>query len=259
MIKRILLQSVPEHEWPVWSIPASILAVFLLSGAVAYFYYFGSGFGLFDGTAYRPTSQRALVKLEVGGTLFAIPQNFTRNRNARRSTVQDHIELHVLLPNLIGYDKTLAKEFLRTDAASTLLLLDIRVANQEIPEKQIFDAIYAPYIVSNGAKDDNDKQGVAQTAISSLQSFAFAENSPYFNKQVFRSRANSTARQRVLLPVFLCDKASLASPTCESRFPLGQTARVSYRFKRAYLQDWEKIDAAVKELIRNFRAAARTL
>ncbi|MGI9440324.1 MAG: hypothetical protein ACR2OT_05025 [Parvibaculales bacterium] len=253
MIKRILLHSIPEHEWPVWLVPAVILMVFLLSGIIAYFYYFGAGFGRFDGTTYRPVSNRTLAKVEVGGTLFAIPQNFTRNRNSRRADVLEHIELHALLPNLIGYDKMLAEEFLRTDTTSSLLLLNIRAIDEKMPEKQRFDAIYAPYILGNG--DSDSKQ-------DGLQNFRFADNSPYFNKQIFRAIATGTndkiGEQNTLPPVFLCDKPNIASPTCESRFPLGQTARVNYRFKRIYLQDWKKIDAAVKELIRNFRAAART-
>jgi hypothetical protein len=47
------------------------------------------------------------------------------------------------------------------------------------------------------------------------------------------------------------------NPTCESRFNLGTTAQVSYVFKRVHLAQWEAIDRDVREMIRNFRAAAR--
>ena len=248
MIKRILSRAVPEHEWPIWVVPLIVSVVFFCAGAIVYMSYFGTGLGRFEATAYHPRASDRPVRLEVGGTLFAVPINHTRNRHSRRARVLSHIELHALLPNLTPYHPGNADEFLRTDTTSYLLLINVRAVDEDMPQEQFFDIVYRPYIVGSG-----------DVGTDGLQSFGFAEGSPYGSKQIFRALPTGTLEQRRAPPIFICDKPQAASPSCESRFPLGQTARVSYRFKRAHLQDWETIDASVKELIRSFRAAARTI
>ncbi len=248
MFKRILSLVAPEEESPIWLMAIIISGIFLGAGTMVYFYYFGTGLGRFEATAYDPRENSTPVRLEVGGTLFAVPINYTRNRHSRRAAVLDYIELHALLPALTPYQKINADEFLRTDVTSLLLLINVRKVRDKIPEQQFFNIVYQPYIIGSG-----------EVRPDGLQSFSFTDQSPYADKQIFRALLTGTSEQRQTPPFFLCDKTDAPSPSCESRFPLGQTARVSYRFKRAYLKDWETLNAAVKELIRSFRVAARTM
>lgn len=248
MLKRIMSRAVPEHEWPIWWIPLTVSLAFVLASIAAYWHYFGPGIGRFNATAYRPAQSSAPVRLEVGGTLFAIPMHYTRNSHSRQADVLEHVELHAILPSLTPYDETNAEQFLRTDMGSPLVLINIRAVQQEMPEKQVFKAIYAPYIRGGGVVRDDGLQG-----------YQFNGNSPYSDKEIFRALPTGSAERRQAPPIFICDRSDLTAPTCESRFALGETARVSYRFKRVHLKEWETIDASIRELIRNFRAAARTI
>ena len=72
MIKRVLSRAVPEDEWPIWVFPITILLAFLLSAVLAYLFYFGPNVRDISGLAYAPTDDAARVKVDVGGTLFAL-------------------------------------------------------------------------------------------------------------------------------------------------------------------------------------------
>lgn len=247
MIKRLLSRAVPEHEWPIWAVPLFVSTAFLLSSAIVYFLFFGPGVRDLQGVSYRPTDDPARVRLEVGGTLFAVPAHYARNGLTRRGGEIAHAELHALLPELLPWRKDRADSFLRIDAASPLIVLTLRATQRELPEEKIFDALYRPYIAGAGAIDD-----------SGLQSFRFQQNSPYAGKEVFRGLSTGSREARAKAPIFICDATDNPNPSCESRFDIGSTAQASYRFKRTYLSTWEDIDRGTRDMVRNFRAAART-
>ena len=246
MIKRLLSRAVPEEEWPVWALPSVILGGFLLSGVLFYLFYFGPGIRDLQGMAYAPTNDNGRVRLEIGGTLFSVPAHYTRNGRTRRSGQLDHASLHVLLPDFSPWREDRAEAFLDTGVLSKLLTINIRATASEMPEERVFNAIYRPYINGSGEVTDEG-----------LQSFAFRTDSPYGKKQIFRGLKTGSAAERQRPPLFICDIVKHENPTCESRFNLGTTAQVSYVFKRVHLAQWEAIDRDVREIIRNFRAAAR--
>jgi hypothetical protein len=246
MIKRLLSRAVPEHEWPIWALPAIMLGSFIASGFLFYLFYFGPGIRDLQGLAYAPTDDGGRVRIEIGGTLFSVPAHYTRNGRSRRGGTLDHASLHALLPSLTPWHDDYADAFLDSGAASDLLTINIRATTSDLPEGRIFKAIYQPYIAGSGQVGDEG-----------LQSFNFRSNSPYAGKQIFRGLKTGSAAERQRPPLFVCDDMSNDNPTCESRFNLGNSAQVSYVFKRVHLSQWETIDRDIREMIRNFRAAAR--
>lgn len=247
MIKRILSRAVPEEEWPVWALPFYILLAFLVSGGLAYLFYFGPNMRDISGLSYAPTADAARVRVDVGGTLFAVPAHYTRNRQSRRDTPLQHAEFHALLPDLTPWRSDNAEAFLRTDAESALLIINIRAADRTLAPEKIFETIYQPYIENGGEVRDDGLQG-----------YGFRNDAPYATKEIFRALTAGSREDREAAPLFICDRIETTAPTCESRFDLGNKAQASYRFKRKYLSDWENIDRQVKDKIRNFRAAARS-
>lgn len=247
MLKRILSRAVPEHEWPVWIMPATLFAAILACSILISFIYFGPGLDIIRGTAYLPSSSKERVRVEVGGTLFAIPAHYTRSRKARRAGLMAHIDLQALGSDLMPYRPDLAADFLRTDATSSLIIISLRTGAEALPERRRFDAIYKPYLRGGGTVDDNG-----------LQVFTFRDNGPYAGKQLFRGLPLGAREKRLAPPLLLCDGPDIGGAQCESRFALGGTAQVSYRFKRHLLPQWEELDANIRALIRSFRAAART-
>lgn len=246
MIKRVLSRAVPQHEWPIWTIPVGIFASFALATLVFYWVFFGSVYAYFQGLAYSPTSNAQRVRVEVGGTLFAIPAYFTRNRASRRNQVLGYVDLHALLPDMTPYREANKGSFLRVDRQSPLVIINLLTMQEGLPASRRFNALYAPYLGGGGELKE-----------SGIEAFRFRASSPYARKQIFRALAKGSSAQRAAPPLFLCDLAEAKTPNCEGRFDLGRSAQVSYLFKRAHLADWEKIDNAVKRLVRDFRAATR--
>jgi hypothetical protein len=247
MIKRFLSRLVPQEEWPVWAVPGLMLIAFIASGIIAYLAYFGPTMRDISGLAYAPTDDAARVRVDVGGTLFAAPAHFTRNRQTRRNASLSHAEFHALLPDLTPWREDNAAAFLRTDGGSSLLVISIRAADRILAADEVFDTIYQPYIVGGGVVRDDGLQG-----------FGFRGDAPHASKEIFRALTKGSREQRAAAPLFICDRIENPSPSCESRFDLGNKAQASYRFKRAHLADWENIDRQVKDMVRNFRAAARS-
>ncbi len=246
-MKRLLSRAIPEHEWPIWTIPVVVLAGFFLSGVLVYLIYFGPGLRDIQGVSYNPTQDPARVRVEVGGTLFAVPAHFTRNSQTRSRRELAHAELHALLPNLQPWQPDLSQEFTRYDKDATLIVINLRGGKRNFPEARVFEALYKPYLKGSGAVR---KDG--------LQGFNFQPNSPYADKQIFRALPAGSREEREKAPLFICDTEQHPSPSCESRFDIGKSAQASFVFKRAHLSDWENIDTRIKDLIRNARASART-
>ncbi len=247
MIKRLLSRIIAEDEWPIWNIPLVMLGVFLLSGVLVYLVYFGPTIRDLRGLSYAPTNDPARVQIEVGGALFAIPAHYTRNAQTRRGNELDYAELHALLPDMQPWREAAADSFLNTSKDAQLILISLRAMQRDMAQARIFEALYQPYIIGTGAVRDDG-----------LQSFRFRDASPYANKEIFRALTAGSREQRATAALIICDIETHPNASCESRFDIGKSAQASYTFKRAYLSEWEATDRLIKDLIRNFRAAART-
>ncbi len=237
MIKRILSRTIKEEEWPIWRLPLVFFIGFIIAGVLFYGLYFAPSLSFWRGLDYSPSDKTHAIKLEVGGTLFAVPANYTRNAAGRRAGHHKQIELHALLPSLSGYQEKTQSSFLRVDESSPLLIISIREVSRELPNERRFEALYKPYLDAANGTIEND-----------LQSYHFGADTPYAGKELLRTNA----------ALYICDSAGKPSATCETRFDLGRSAEVSYLFKRHYLKDWRAIDGNIKDLIKSFRSATRT-
>ncbi|MDA9230782.1 hypothetical protein OAI46_00515 [Alphaproteobacteria bacterium] len=246
MIRRILSRAVSQDEWPIWVLPIAMVAGFVLASSLIYWVYFGPGLSALGGQNYQPSQDTQALRIEVGGTLFAIPASYTRNTASRRTPLSDEIGLHALLPDFETYTSDNQAAFLRADDASPLLLITIHALNHDLPVIRRFEALYAPFIVSETGTVETD-----------LQRFEFRQDTPYRHQEIFRALPTGSLADRAKAALFVCDKLEKPSPNCQSRFPLGRTAEVSYSFKRSRLGDWQNIDNGVKDLIKSFRTAAR--
>ena len=246
MIKRILSRAVDEEEWPVWRLPLMLSVCFVLAGGVFYGFYFGPGLSFWRGLDYSPSSKTYAVKLEIGGTLFAVPANYTRNAASRRNGQHADITLHAVLPKLAGYQLSTKEQFLRIDDDSPLVIISITGVTRDLPIERRFESLYAPYVELKTSDITDD-----------LQAYQFGDDTPYRGKDLFRAMLAGTRLERAEAPMFMCETADKRGAICETRFDLGRSAEVSYLFKRRHLSDRQSIDAKVKDLIKSFRSAAR--
>lgn len=246
MLKSKMSRIFPEGEGPVWRLFFFGLAVFIAAILIGLWLSLKPNALQNKYEAYQPTDDGYRVRVEVGGTLFAIPAHYTRSAQTRSQKAQNFVELHALLPDLKPYSRELDKEFLRIDAASRLVIITLRASERPLPERRIFEDMLSPFVLGSGdVRDDG------------LQLFKFQPDSPYAGKELFRALPLGPRAKRLAPPLFICDTVDTPSPTCESSYDLGRTAQANYSFKRAYLSDWETIDGGLRDMITSFRAAAR--
>lgn len=246
MSKTNMSRMFPEGEWPIWRL--FFVGLGVLIAATVFGLWFSMNPEILDSRyqAYQPTESGQRIRVEVGGTLFAIPAHYSRTDNIRDAKVQNFIELHTLLPELNPYTRAQDSEFLRTDPTSPLVIITLRASERPLPERRIFEDVFSPFITGSGQVRDDG-----------LQAFRFQSNSHYASKELFRALPVGPRTKRLAPPLIICDHIDTPNPNCESSFDLGRTAQASYSFKRAHLSDWETIDGGIRDMIRSFRAAAR--
>lgn len=263
MIKRFLSHTIPENEWQIWRIPALLMVSFFISSGFFFLVYFGPSINNLHGTAYTPTYETALVRMDIGDKVFNVPANYTRNRRSRHGLITDYAELHAVLPNFNGYSRQHAASFARLDEASPLVIISLPMAG--VSRRRNFAQNYAPHIVIAPPHRYGPALAENRTdANNGLQVHNFRYNSPYAGKQIFlpltplqpRGETDSASAQ----VMFICENISddERDSDCESRFFLGTSARVSYLFKRHHLHDWRAIDQGVKVLMQSFLATGAT-
>ncbi len=128
MLKSKMSRIFPEGEGPVWRLFFFGLAVFIAAILIGLWLSLKPNALQNKYEAYQPTDDGHRVRVEVGGTLFAIPAHYTRSAQTRSQKAQNFVELHALLPDLKSYSRELDKEFLRIDAASRKVIITSREA-----------------------------------------------------------------------------------------------------------------------------------
>jgi hypothetical protein len=258
MIKRLLSQSITEEEWPIWRIVVFIGAIIVAATIYFLIYFFGPTISDIRGTSLSPTTNRDTITVEVGGTLFSIPANYTRYGRDRRAQARDQLELHALYPRLEGYSNRKAEVFAALDGKEPVILISIRSADASLSADKLLEQIYLP-----ATKGEEINQAF------NLDWSNFRADSHYEGAQLYRQnkqtadqtgsdpRNNNYRLKKPRRPYFICQMDTRNIEWCRGQLQIGQTAIAFYRFPKAYLEKWEKIDAGLQTLLSNFRANAR--
>lgn len=241
MVVKRIQKKVLEDEWPIWSFPLTLFGLVLVSCVGFLFFYFGPSVEAYRGLKPSPTTSMEKVGVEVSGTLFVMPASFTRYATHRGSQRQDNVSLHAILPELAPYTADTATEFLRTDAQSPLVLINLVEAGEQYNPERHLQEFLRPAA-----------NATPLPAPTGLTGYNFKADASYAGRQLFIAEASLGQSARA----FICEHPSAASPDCESRFRIGPTVMASYVFKRAHLNDWRDIERDVGLLLKSFRANA---
>ncbi len=235
-----------RQDWPIWLLPLGFAGGTLIACALFIWVYFGPGIDSIRGNQLSFSADHSRVGLEIGGALFAIPQNYTRYKRDRVTGIRDNVQLHALFPDFLPYSLTRHEAFLRNDNDAPLLLISLHESRSVLSHTRIFDDIYAPYIYD-----------MAHILPNGLERYHFKPDSPYADYELFRVAQTNIQPMREMAHYFLCRKATEPIAFCAGRLTLGQNVQVSYRFRRGLLAEWEKIDYGIYDLLKSFRRAAR--
>lgn len=229
------IDSEPE-ERPGWLYPLIIFVVTAAIGAAILWIYIGPDFEELTGTAVRPTSTSDSAAVVIGGTSFAIPENYIRLPSARSGGERSEIELDALLPDFRGFmdgDDEALKDVSRS---SPLVSILIKAGAPEMSEHERYERIYLKN--ADPTREPYDFAGFKVTPL--------ADTSGYAGQQAF-SREDGDE-----FAVILCggdDAANNIGGLCQREMTWGDGLTVAYAFRGGHLADWQDLDAGVKALL----------
>ncbi|MFZ3033438.1 MAG: hypothetical protein WA138_05450 [Parvibaculum sp.] len=229
------------HQRPAWILPALvILAVAAFSGLFLY-YYFGPTPEEILGRSPRASAASRRVEAVVGGTRFLIPENFTRYPAQRNGGTQPEIAMHALLPDFSPWSPDLQPEFADNSVDADVIFFTLHEAENTLPAERRLKDVYARYFTS--AKPDGSVNG--------LEKFSFREDSGYRDQDLFVGKDHF---DRIIL--LTCQRLTplIHSPNCSRTLLLTRNLALTYRYKRAHLEKWQRIDELITRRVASFEA-----
>ncbi len=221
-----------------WLIPLVVFFGTACLSALVLAYYFspaGPGRGQEEPA---PTDATRTIDLSVGAKRLRIPANYILLASARRGGAMNEIGLIAILPELQGYTLGAAPDLTSNAPDSRVVHIVLKSGTQLLPEQERFERVYSTQL-----DDPKGKPGPY-----GLKQYGFRADSGYHDQDLF---AGTTDTGPVM---FLCAKiaAEIVSPSCMRDLPAGDGLSLSYRFKRAHLSDWRKIDAGIRTRLAAF-------
>lgn len=229
------------HERPAWILPALvILAVTAFSGLFLY-YYFGPTPAELLGQNPRASAERRNVEAVVGATRFLIPENFTRYPSQRSGGNHTEIAMHALLPDFTPYAPSLHEEFLDNSPNAPVIFFSLHEAGATLPAKRRLNEIYARHFTSSTPESDP----------TGLDRYSFKDNSGYRDQDLLVSKDKDG---RLIL--LLCQRHTELneSPNCTRTLLLTRNLALTYRYKRARIKEWQRIDDLTVRMVTSFEA-----
>lgn len=244
MLKRFLSQSVVEEEWPLWRLVIGLFVGICLSIIGFTIFFFGPSLDQLQGDTITPTSMTQDIRLEVGGTLFSIPANYTRYGHDRQANKNNYVELHALLPELAPYQSQTANAFADLSAQSQLLLFSLSPIEGDMTPQKLWQDVFMPQV-----------EGFSGTVEYGLKSAQFKAASLYQNATFYQPE--NLPDDGFSSPFIICAPQADGAVWCQGRLTIGRTAQAIFRFPQRHLSDWKIISNRLAGLLSRFRAEAR--
>jgi hypothetical protein len=191
-----------------------------------------TGFTFFERPA--PTDSTAAVAVTVGQAGFHIPASYLVYASTRRGGRRDELEMMALLPDLQGYSLDQAAAFASKAADSRVLNFTLREEPRGMSDEERLQSSFLPLT--------ENRQGTSGP--HGLQAYRFRPNSGYDGLELY---VGGTPSGTVILRCQL-ESDDVPAPECESMTNVSDDLSLSYRFKRAHLDQWRDIDAGLRAL-----------
>lgn len=226
-----------------WLIPLAVFFVTACLSALVLAYYFAPARPGGADEEPAPTDATRSIALSVGSLSLRIPANYILMAGARRGGPMAEIALIAMLPDLQGYTLGAAPDLTSNAPDSRVVHIALKSGTPVLPEKERLDRIYWPQV-----EDMKGKPGPF-----GLRQYVFRADSGYHDQDLFVGATDAGPM------ALLCTKIApeAVSPSCMRDMPFGDDLSLSYRFKRAHLNDWRKIDTGLRMRLAEFSAKER--
>jgi hypothetical protein len=225
-----------------WLIPLVVFFVTACLSALMLAYYFAPAPRALSQEQPAPTDATRAIELMLGDTPLRIPANYIPMASARSGGAVPELALIAFLPDLQGYTLGAAQALAGNAPDSPVVSMMLKSGQTLLPEQERLERIYS--------KQVEDAAGKAGPY--GLRQYTFRMDSGYHDQDMFVGMTDGGTI------VLLCTKLApgVTAPNCMRDMPLGDGVSLSYRFRRAYLADWRKIDTGVRARIASFMEKA---
>jgi len=179
------------------------------------------------------TDSAALREIVIGNNVIIAPENMIRFADARRDGVAQRLDLYMRWPDLNGYSDPARNDFNHSGGSKNILFLTFEEATMSRDMSGRFAPIYNEMI---------DKPGSPLSKEMTI--YDFSKKSGYLDETLaVASRSGDTPF------VARCLKGQPAAQSlapCERDIQLGDGLSLTFRFPVALLQDWPKLEAAIR-------------
>lgn len=227
-----------------WVIPLEVLAIIGGIGLVVLWFLAGPSFSELSGERPSPTASTDPVDMSINGVALRIPSNFMPLGRNRSGGEQDDVRLEALLPAMTGFSTADAGAFSLNAPDSRVVQLILAPNKSALSERDLFERVLKTLTANpEGEPGPNG-----------LTRYTFPEQSDKADTEMFTFSAGEGA-----LLLLQCEKATDGSQrggSCQRVTRTSDNLSLTYRFKRAHLDQWPAIDQGVMRLIQGFRSAA---
>lgn len=229
------------HERPAWILPALVFIAVAAFSSLFLYYYFGPTPGELLGQTPRASAASRNVEAVIGSTRFLIPENFTRYPSQRSGGTHTEISMHALLPDFTPYKPSLQEEFSDNSPDADVIFFTLHQAASQLPADRRLKDIYARHLAS--PKPQENKNG--------LSLYKFSDESGYKGQDLLVA---TDQKHRLIL--LMCQQKTklVESPNCSRTLLLSPSLALTYRYKRAHLAQWQRIDELLLRLVTSFEA-----
>jgi hypothetical protein len=149
--------------------------------------------------------------------------------------------MHALLPDFSPFTPERQSEFTDNSPDAQVVYFTLHESEAVLPAERRLKEIYSKYFIS--PKPEKDRTG--------LEKFAFRDDTGYKNQDLL---VGTDADGRLVL--LLCQRATplVESPNCTRTLLLTQNLALTYRYKRAHLNAWQRIDELMIRIVTSFEA-----
>ncbi len=175
-----------------------------------------------------------LVKIKMANTQLAIPENVIRRESQRQAGSHVAIDLYFQWPSLKGYTEKDANLFENTQNLGKLVFVTLTKEKTTNTPEQRLEGLYKRFFIKDPWRGP---QGLIGHSLD--------PSSGYNHEDIFYARNNNN----LFITRCLQEQEARQSgvlPTCLYDFNLTQNIKVTIRFHRNLLKDWQKIDRKIK-------------
>lgn len=225
-----------------WRYPLGIFLATLVLCAVFLYYYVGPSVDEIGGNVPSPAISEERIGLEVGGSIFQIPANYTVYPRDRRGGLRKQVSIYMLWPTLSGYSPSRRNDFVENSADTRRIDVTIKERTSAFSEAERVENLFLPQTI--------DRRGV-RTPYGLIR-YDFTqrrENVPtngYADSNLFIAKADD---DKVIALFCFKEAEDLESLDCWREYELSPSVTVTYRFKKAYVEEWRAIDAGVRQFV----------